>query len=65
MKSGLGISVAPLHTVQNEIKEKSLHALDTKDFPPLINRLYLSYREASLNQVHEKFKDWLLKTAKA
>jgi DNA-binding transcriptional LysR family regulator len=65
MKSGLGISVAPLHTVQNEIKEKSLYALDTKDFPPLINRLYLSYREASLNLVHEKFKDWLLKTAKA
>jgi DNA-binding transcriptional LysR family regulator len=65
MRNGLGISVSPLHTVQNEIKEKSLHALDTKDFPPLINRLYLSYRESSLNQVHEKFKDWLLKAAKA
>jgi len=61
---GLGISVAPLHTVHEELKNKTLYALEGKDFPPLENRLYLSYREASLNSAHEAFRDWLLKIAK-
>ncbi len=61
---GLGLSVTPLHTVQEELKDKVLYALEGKDFPPLENRLYLSYREGSLNATHEAFRDWLLKIAK-
>lgn len=61
---GLGLSVMPHHTIQQELKDKTLHTLETKEFPALENRLYLSYREGSLNSTHEAFRDWLLKVAK-
>lgn len=61
---GLGLSVMPHHTIQQELKDKHLHSLETKEFPALENRLYLSYREGSLNSTHEAFRDWLLKVAK-
>lgn len=62
---GMGIAVIPLHTVQDEIKNKSLSTLDGKEWPALSNRIYLSYRESSLNKVHEEFKNWLVKISKS
>lgn len=64
LTQGLGLSVTPHHTIQQELKDKVLHALEGKEYPPLENRLYLSYREGSLNSTHEAFRDWLLKVAK-
>lgn len=61
---GPSISVTPLHTVKDEIQNKTLFALEDNEFPPLKNKLYLSYRESSLNNMHIAFKDWLLDIAK-
>jgi DNA-binding transcriptional LysR family regulator len=61
---GLGLSITPLHTMHDDLKNKTLFALEGKDFPPLVNTLYLSYREGSLNSTHEAFRDWLLRVAK-
>lgn len=58
---GAGVCVAPTHTFGRELKERSLVSLDSKKYPALLNRLYVSHREASLNPIHLEFKDWILK----
>ncbi len=60
---GLGVCVMPLHTCESELKSGELVTLDSKKHPPLKNRIYVSWRDGSLNSTHKQFKDWLLKTA--
>ncbi len=62
---GMGVCVAPLHTVEKELASGELCSLESKKYPGLTNRLYISYREGSLNTIHKEFKDWILKTGKA
>jgi len=57
---GAGICVAPEHTCEEELKANSLVSFESKRFPALTNRLYISHRERSLNKTHQEFKDWLL-----
>jgi DNA-binding transcriptional LysR family regulator len=58
---GAGICVAPEHTCEIELKNGTLAKLESKKYPALHNRLYISHREGSLTPLHEEFKDWLLK----
>lgn len=59
---GLGVCVAPLHTCEAELKSGELVTLESKKYPALKNRLYLCWRDGSLNTIHQQFKDWILKT---
>ncbi len=59
---GEGVCVAPTHTFERELAENQLVSLESKKYPALRNRLYLSHRERSLNQIHLDFKDWVIKT---
>jgi DNA-binding transcriptional LysR family regulator len=63
LRMGLGVSVAPFHTCELEVEGGELAKLESRRFPALRNRLYVSWREGSLNSAHENFKNWLLKTA--
>jgi len=58
-----GVCVAPRHTFEKELETGELVCLESAKFPVLKNRLYLSYREGSLNKVHSEFKDWITKMA--
>jgi DNA-binding transcriptional LysR family regulator len=55
------LAILPRHTVEEHIESGKLVALDSKTFPPLTNQMYLSYRQGSLNELHQTFIDWLLK----
>jgi len=58
-----GICVAPEHTCEQELKSGSLVTLESKSYPALTNRLYISHRERSLNKIHQDFKEWILTKA--
>ena len=60
---GRGICVAPEHTCEAELASGDLVALESKAFPALKNRLYVSHRDGGLNRVHQDFKEWLLEAA--
>ena len=62
---GLGICVMPLHTCETELDNGQLVTLESKKYPPLKNQIYLSWRDGSLNTIHQQFKDWLVKIAKS
>jgi DNA-binding transcriptional LysR family regulator len=62
---GAGVCVAPEHTCEDELKSGGLVGFESKRFPALTNRLYISHRERSLNKTHQDFKDWLLANAPA
>ncbi len=64
IREGMGVCVAPLHTVEKEIKDETLVSFQSRKFPALSNRLYISYREGSLSSIHKEFKDWIIKTGK-
>lgn len=55
------LAILPLHTVEQQIETGELFSLESDKFPALTNNMYLSYRQSSLNQLHEEFVDWLLK----
>jgi DNA-binding transcriptional LysR family regulator len=59
----VGLCVAPKHTVEEEIKSGKLAALESRKYPALENRLYISWREQGLTKTATDFKDWLLQTA--
>ncbi|MBS1982964.1 MAG: LysR family transcriptional regulator [Bdellovibrionales bacterium] len=63
LMAGLGLCVAPLHTCEAELQSGDLVSLESKKYPALKNRLYVSWRDGSLNSIHQGFKDWLVKTA--
>jgi DNA-binding transcriptional LysR family regulator len=63
MLDGAGVAVAPQHTVEKELESGALVQLESKKFPVLHNRLYISHREGSLSGIHQEFKDWIIKTA--
>lgn len=63
LQDGMGVCVAPLHTVSDLIDSGDLVALDSKKYPSLSNRLYISYRQQSLSRVNKDFKDWIKKAA--
>lgn len=60
---GQTLSVLPQHTVENQLESGELCSLESKLFPALKNKMYLSYRQSSLNDLHEKFVSWLLSEA--
>ena len=60
LMDGKGVCVTPMHTCSEELKSGELVALDSKKYPALVNRLYLHYREGSLNHIHQEFRDSLL-----
>ena len=60
---GRGVCVAPEHTCEDELKSGELVRFESKKYPALKNRLYISHREGSLNKVHVDFRDWIIKTA--
>ena len=62
---GSGVCVAPEHTLESELKSGELEALESKKYPALHNRMYISHREGSLNSFHEEFKEWILKMGAA
>lgn len=64
LKEGRGVCVAPFHTCDQELDEGTLFSLESKRFPALRNAIYVSYREGSLNKVHQEFLEWILKAAK-
>lgn len=64
LMEGRGICVAPLHSCEQELRDKSLVALESKKHPALKNVVYVSHRENSLNKIHETFLEWILKVAK-
>lgn len=64
LMEGQGACIAPVHTCQAELDAGTLVSIDSKKYPPLRNRLYLSHREGSLNHIHQEFKDFLLESAK-
>jgi DNA-binding transcriptional LysR family regulator len=57
--NGMGVCVAPAHTVADLIDCGDLVALESKKFPPLLNSLYISYRQQSLGRTNKEFKDWI------
>jgi DNA-binding transcriptional LysR family regulator len=59
---GLGLSVLPLHTCEEELKEGRLKSLESNKYPALHKKLYLSYRNQSLNQIHDEFRQWILQS---
>ena len=56
---GRGVCVAPEHTCESELKNGTLSCFESKKYPALTNRLYLCYRERSLNNLHQELKKWL------
>jgi DNA-binding transcriptional LysR family regulator len=58
-----GVCVAPEHTCERELSAGDLVALESKKYPAIKNKLYLSFREASLSRIHEDFVTWILKIA--
>lgn len=62
LMAGDTVCVLPLHVCSDELKTKKLVALQSERFQPLLNRLYVSYREKSLNTVHKAFRDLLLES---
>lgn len=58
---GAGVCVAPEHTCESELDSGELVSLESKKYPALKNRMYISHREGSLNSFHEEFKNWILK----
>ncbi len=57
---GRGVCVAPAHTCETELESGDLISFESKKFPALKNRLYVSYRTESLNVIHREFLDWIL-----
>lgn len=64
LREGMGVCVAPLHTVDKELKDGSLVSFESRKFPSLTNRLYISHREGSLSSIHKDFKEWITKAGK-
>jgi len=62
---GAGVCVAPEHTCETELESGKLEKLESKKYPALRNRMYISHREGSLNKFHESFRTWILKTGAA
>ncbi len=61
---GRGVCVAPEHVVETELASKVLQSLESKKYPALKNRMYISHREGSgLSQIHQEFIEWIVKTA--
>lgn len=58
---GMGVCVMPLHTCEEEVKSGDLVSLESKKYPPLKNRIFVSWRDGSLNSIHQQFKDWILR----
>jgi DNA-binding transcriptional LysR family regulator len=58
---GAGLSVLPLHTCENEIQSEELKSLESTKYPALHKKLYISYRDQSLSQMHLDFCSFLLK----
>jgi DNA-binding transcriptional LysR family regulator len=54
------LAILPRHTVEQQIEDGKLVSLESKAFPPLRNQMYLSYRQSSLNELHQTFVDWLI-----
>jgi DNA-binding transcriptional LysR family regulator len=57
--NGMGVCVAPLHTVEDLISRGDLVALESKKYPALKNSLYISYRQQSLSRLGKDFRDWI------
>ena len=58
------LAILPRHTVQEHINDGKLVALESKAFPALQNQMYLSFRQDSLNDLHQSFVAWLLDQGK-
>lgn len=63
LKDGMGVCVAPRHAVEDLIESGELSALESKDYPPLINQLYISFRQQSLSRISKEFHEWILEAA--
>ncbi len=60
VRSGLGLSVVSLHTIELELETNKLQILDVENFP-IMRQWYLVYRVGKrLSPVAEAFKDFLL-----
>lgn len=60
LMDGHGVCVAPKHVFEHAIENKELSVFENKKFPGLKNRMYISWREGSLNGLHQEFLDWIL-----
>ncbi len=63
LQEGMGVCVAPKHAVEDLIEIGELSVLETKEYPPLTNQLYISYRQQSLSRISKEFHEWILKVA--
>jgi len=63
LKDGMGVCVAPKHAVEDLIKSGELATLESKQYPSLSNKLYISYRQQSLSRISKEFHEWILKVA--
>ncbi|MEO5666615.1 MAG: LysR family transcriptional regulator [Bdellovibrionota bacterium] len=61
----MGICVAPLHTVEDLIESGELSSLESKKFPALGNKLYISYRQQALSRIGIEFRDWIKDAARS
>jgi DNA-binding transcriptional LysR family regulator len=60
----MGVCVAPKHIVEDLLSSGVLSSLDSEEFPPLRNQLYISYRQQSMSRVTKEFHSWILEAAK-
>lgn len=58
---GNTLAILPMHVVERQVEDGKLFCLQSKAIPPLRNKMYISYRQSSLNELHQSFVDWLLK----
>ena len=64
LMDSMGICVAPLHTVEDLIARGELASFESKKYPALGNRLYISYRQQSLSRIGIEFRDWIKDAAR-
>lgn len=62
---GETLAILPLHVVERQIANGDLYSLESKSIPALKNKMYLSYRNSSLNNLHEDFVSWLMNEAQS
>ena len=65
LMDAMGVCVAPLHAVEDLLGKDELTILESKKFPALHNKLYISYRQQSLSRIGIDFRDWIKDAARA
>jgi DNA-binding transcriptional LysR family regulator len=65
LMDAMGICVAPLHAVEDLVAKGDLALLESKKFPALHNKLYISYRQQALSRIGVEFRDWIKDAARA